>query len=151
MGLSIKYTNDSSKEWVRDNWHIGAGESEELNWADELTDQPKDKLAPHLDSTSASAHSAQFSSLIEDALWMILGFGNPGQGSVAVRLQQSTQVLGFGAQATWQLWDHGAWKDQGTDATPYKWTFASTWALATPTLSNEGASVDIVIHDENVR
>jgi hypothetical protein len=146
MGLTINYENRSGLVWVRDNWHIGAGESSELNWADELTNQPKDKLEPKLDSTSAAAHSAQFSSMVEDALWMILGFGSPQQGSIAIRVQQNMHVAGYGAQATWQLWDNG-WQDKGTDATPYKWTFASTWAIATPTLSNEDAGVAVAIWD----
>jgi len=147
-GLQIGYNNYSKFEWVRDNWHIGAGSTEGLNWSDEITEQPKDKLASHLDSTSVSADSAQFSSLVEDALWVILGFGVPALGtSIAVMLQQYMHVAGYGPQATWSLWDKGAWHDQGEDASPYTWTFEKYWALATPTLSNEGASIVINIHD----
>jgi hypothetical protein len=146
-GLSIEYHNFSSFEWVRDNWHIGAGNSEGVNWSDELTEQPKEKLSSHLDSTNAAANSAQFSSLVEDALWMVLGFGTPTQGSVAVALQQYMHVLGYGPQATWSIWDKGAWHDQGDDASAYTWTFEKCWALATPKLSNEGASIVINIHN----
>ena len=81
---------------------------------------------------------------------MVLGYGSTGQGSLAIALQQYVHVAGYGKQCTWSVWDT-EWKDLGVDATPLKRTFASCWALATPTLSNEGASVTVVIHELNTR
>jgi hypothetical protein len=149
MGLLITYTNDSSFEWGRNNWYVGAGESQTLNWADEITEQPKEKLLSHLDSTSAAAESAQFTSIVEDALWMNLGYGS-GQGNIAVGLQQYFHAAGYGPQASWRYWDNGAWHEI-KEATTYKWTFEKTWALATPTLSDTDASVTVVIHDIGTR
>jgi len=145
MGLQIDVKNFSKLQFNRNNWHVGAGQSEGLNWTDELTATPTETLQAHIGATQAAAHTEHLSTIVEDALYLILGYGN-AEGSFAVKVQQLFHMFGQGPQTQWSRWDK-SWNSDNTDTTVYTWTFPSTVVTATPVLSNDGGSVSILIKD----
>ena len=143
-GLKIEVLNLSSIEWHRNKWHVGAGQSEEKNWPDELSQTPSEVLMSHNGATSAEVSSVHFSFIVKDALYMILGYGSE-EGNFAVHLQQLFHLFGAGAQDQWECWDENKWSGLITDTSPHTWILKSTKVVATPTLTNSGGSVSIVI------
>ena len=145
-GLQIDVKNFSKIEWSRNNWHVGAGVTEGLNWTDELSATPSETIMSKIGATTAAAASVHLDWIVKDALWMVLGYGS-GEGSFAVMIQQLFHMFGQGPQCQWQHWDK-TWSDRTTDTSQYVWTFNSTIVTATPTLTNSGGSVLIVIKDK---
>jgi len=145
-GLQIDVNNFSKHEWTRNNWHIGAGQTEGINWTDELTATPSEKLAAKIGATSAAAHTEHLAIIVKDALWINLGYGCE-EGSFAVRLQQLFHMFTAGAQTEWARWDK-TWNTDSTDTAKYVWTFASTVVEATPTLSGDGGLIKVLIKDK---
>ncbi len=145
-GLTISITNVSKQVWSRNNWHVGAGQTEGVNWTDELTATPSDSLRAKIGATTATIVSTHLTWIVKDALWVILGYGC-SEGSFAVQLQQYFHMFGQGPQCGWRHWDNN-WSDATTDTSPYTWTFASTKVVATPTLSNDGGTCSIIISDK---
>lgn len=142
-GLKIDVLNLSSIEWHRNNWRVGAGKSEEKNWPDEISQTPSEVLIKRNGATSAAVSSVHLSFLVKDALYMTLGYDSE-EGSFAVELQQLFHLFGIGAQDQWQYWDK-SWSGSTTNTSPHTWTFKSCKVVATPTLTNSGGSVSIVI------
>ena len=146
MGLSVTITNLSAVQWERNNWHVGAGSEEGVNWTDEVTQVPVQTLVPRDGASEAAASTEHLAWLVQDALWMTLGYGS-SEGDFAVSTQQLFHMFGIGKQCQWQVWKGTQWGDWTTDALPYEWTFAGTLVRAVPTLSDSAASVNIVITD----
>jgi len=144
-GLTISVTNVSKLVWNRNNWHVGAGQVEGINWTDELTATPSEALQPRIAATTASIVSTHLTFIVKDALWIILGYGST-DGSFAVKLQQYFHLFTKGPQCGWCRFDNG-WSTITSDTSPYTWNFGSTVVVATPTLSTEGGSVAIIIKD----
>lgn len=144
-GLTISVTNLSKLEWSRNNWHVGAGQVEGVNWTDELTATPSEALKPKIGGTSASIVSTHVTFIVKDALWIILGYGS-SDGSFAVKLQQYFHLFTIGPQCGWCRWNNG-WNNVTSDTSPFTWNFGSTTVVATPALSTEGGSVSILIKD----
>ena len=146
MGLEIDVNNFSKHQWSRNNWHIGAGQEEGINWTDQLTSTPSETLVPKIGATTAAAHTEHMSVIVEDALYLILGYGC-AEGSFAVKVQQMFHMFGIGKQAEWSRWDK-SWNSDSTDTGKYVWTFASTIVEATPSLSSDNGTVKIIIKDK---
>lgn len=144
-GLQISITNFSKLPWQRNNWGVGAGQSDSVNWADEVTQTPAESLKAMNGATVAAANSAHLAFIAKDALFMRLGYGS-SDGNFAVELQQLFHLFGIGPQTQWLYWDNG-WTHRTTDTTPHTWTFGSTEVLAIPSLSDSGGSIDITISD----
>lgn len=144
-GLEIDVKNFSKLQFYRNNWHIGAGSEEGINWTDELTATPSEQLAPHIGATSAAAHTEHLSIIVKDALYLILGYGN-SEGDFAVKLQQLFHMFGQGPQTQWARYDK-SWNSDTTDTNKYVWTFPSTVVEATPSLANDGGTVSVIIKD----
>jgi len=142
-GLQIQVLNLSSIEWTRNNWGVGAGQSTDVNWTDEITQSPSDVLHAHTGSTTAAASTVHLGAIVKDALWMRLGYGS-SEGSFAVEVRQFFHMFTIGPQDEWLHWDNG-WSSSTGDTTPYTWQFANCKVIATPTLSDTGGSVSIVI------
>lgn len=141
-GLSITIRNLSNLTWTRNNWHIGAGESEGIGWGDELVKTP----APILEkgsSTDFYAHSFRVPDFLKDTLFVVLGYYSE-DGCFAIMLRQSFHLVDVGSSDTWAVWD-GDWKECGNDSTQYIWRFKSSEVVAVPSLSESGASVNIII------
>lgn len=147
-GLQVTVTNYSDIAWQLNNWHVGAGQSDEKNWPDEITQVPSQQLEAHDGQTTAAVNSEHLTFLVKDALWMIVGYGSPA-GDFAVRLQQYFHMFGIGPQDGWAWWNDAEkkWSDTNTDATPRKWTLGKYEVLATPTLTNSGGSVAIIVRN----
>lgn len=142
-GLEIDVKNFSNLDFYRNNWHIGAGQSEGINWTDELTATPSEQLAAHIGATSAAAHTEHLSTIVKDALYLILGYGN-AEGSFAVKLQQLFHMFGQGPQTQWAHYDN-QWTADSADTNKYVWTFKTTVVEATPSLDSDGGNVSIII------
>lgn len=144
MGLTISIINLSSVAWGRNNWKVGAGKTDEVNWTDEVTQVPAENLQPHDGAAQAAASTEHLSWFVQDALWMTLGYGS-AEGNFAVTLLQRFHMFGIGPQAEWQVWEGSTWSPATTAAAPYAWTFARTTVKAVPTLSDSAGSVNIII------
>lgn len=142
-GIEITVLNLSKLEWRRNNWGVGAGSSEKVNWTDEVTQTPSEVLKAHNYATTAAASSVHLSGVVKDALFVRLGYGST-EGSFAVLAQQLFHLFGIGPQAQWMHWDK-EWSNGTPDTTPYTWHFSSCKVVATPTLSDTSASIAIVI------
>lgn len=145
-GLQIDVKNFSKIEWSRNNWHVGAGVTEGINWTDELTSTPSETLIANIGATTAAASTAHLSWIVKDALWMVLGYGS-SEGSFAVMEQQLFHMFGMGPQCQWQHWDK-EWSERTTDTAKHVWHFATTIVEATPNLSDTGGSISIIIKNK---
>ncbi|WP_402465987.1 hypothetical protein [Isoptericola aurantiacus] len=146
MGLTVSIENFSNLAWARNNWHVGAGKSDDVNWTDEVTQVPAEHIEAHDGATTAAASSEHLSWLVEDALWITVGYGS-SEGDFAVNLEQYFHLFGIGGQCGWDVWEGSSWRGSTTRAEPYTWHFASCRVLAVPTLSDSGASVNVTIAD----
>lgn len=140
--VQIQVNNVTQLDWFRNNWHVGAGQEDGVNWTDEIKQAPLEVLPKGL-HTTAMADQVFLTGLISDALWMILGYGI-GNESFAVKLELNCHVITFGKGSTWQVWDNG-WKNLGSDASTYEWHFSHCTVRAVPTLGNNDASALITI------
>lgn len=149
-GLQVKVVNYSDIVWNLNNWHVGAGESDDKNWPDEITQSPSDQLAAYDGQTTAAVNSEHLTFIVKDALWMVVGYGSTA-GNFAVRLQQHFHMFGLGPQDGWAHWDDTkkAWSEITTDTTPQTWVFGNYEVRATPTLSNSGGSISILIKNKS--
>lgn len=144
-GLQIVIHNFSKLEWTRNNWGVGAGSTNEVNWTDEITSIPAERLPTGGSHVTAAAQTTHMSSFVMDALWMRLGYGS-SDGDFAVNLQQLFHMFTIGKQNEWAYYDNG-WSASTPDATPHIWTFAHTKVTATPTLENTGGLIAVIIRD----
>lgn len=144
-GLQISVHNYSGIKWTRNVWTVGAGSAEEVNWTDEITQTPLETLEPHNGGATGAAKSVHLTFVARDALFVRLGYQSD-QGSFAVEVKQVFHLFGFGGQAVWRYSDKD-WSQRNSDTTPHKWTFASTQVLATPKLSADAGSIDVLITD----
>jgi hypothetical protein len=145
MGLTISITNYSSVEWQQNNWGIGAGNTNGINWTDQLTQTPTQTMRANGGGTTAAAQTEHLSWLVQDALWMRLGYGS-AEGNFAVELRQYFHLIGISCQDQWLYWDDTkGWNSSTADTTPYTWKFKSCLVVATPTLSSSDGSVSITI------
>jgi hypothetical protein len=142
-GLRIEVRNYSHHEWERNNWHIGAGQEEGVNWTAELTQTPSQRLAKDNGMTVVAADQAWLTSIVRNNLYTTLGYGS-SEGSWAVHVQQQFHLFTIGKGCEWRVWDKD-WKYLGTDSSEYIWTFKTCRVVATPTLANTSASVSVVI------
>lgn len=145
-GLQVTITNYSDVAWTLNNWHVGAGQSGEKNWPDEITQTPIHQLEAADGQTTAAVVSEHLTTIVMDALWMIVGYGCAA-GNFAVRLQQYFHMFGQGGQDGWSWWDdtQKKWSDITTDTAPQRWLLGKYEVLATPTLANSSASVSVII------
>jgi hypothetical protein len=145
-GLTITVTNYSDLSWTRSRWKVGAGQSDEVNWTDEVTQVPLEHLEAHDGQAVAAAHSEHMTVIVQDALWMELGYKSEA-GEFAVRLQQLFHMFGIGPQDQWSYMDPstGAWAESNTDTTPRSWNIGKCTIIATPVLENAGGSIDVLI------
>lgn len=146
MGLTITVLNLSSLSWDRNIWQVGAGKDDGVNWTDEVTQVPVQTVEPHDGAATAAASTEHLGWLVQDALWIALGYQS-SDGTFAVCLQQLFHMFGIGKQCEWQVLDNGSWSSSTTDATPHRWAFGTTLVTANPTLSDSGATVNIMIKD----
>lgn len=145
-GLQITVTNFSDMEWSRNNWHIGAGQTEGKNWTDEISQTPSEKLRAHDGQTVAAVNSVQLAFFVKDALWMVLGYGSDA-GCFAVRLQQYFHMFGIGPQDGWSYWieSEKRWSETTTDTTEKTWVLGKYEVVATPELTNSSGSISVTI------
>jgi hypothetical protein len=144
-GLQISVQNFSSLRWHRNIWAVGAGRTEEVNWTDEITQTPLEALDKHNGSATGAASTVHLSGLVEDALWMRLGYASD-EGNLAVEVRQFFHLFGIGGQDKWLYWDQG-WSEPTSDTAVHKWTFKTVQAVATPALSDATGAVTVVISD----
>ncbi len=147
--LSITVTNESlSRSWTRKWWDCGAGESPKTNWTDQVTQTPLDTLQAMNGQARAAADTEHLGSLLQDDLYMLLGYVSDNGETFAVQIQRRFHMIGIGRGDQWRTSDDGVTWTPWTENTETKtWQFADCKVVATPTLSNEAASVDIVISD----
>jgi hypothetical protein len=147
-GLTIQVFCTTKTEWTRNTWQVGAGENDELNWADDITQTPAEKVSVVYGGTSAAAESETFSTIVKDALWMRLGYKST-EGEFAVELRQLFHLFGFGSQCEWSRFDttNGGWRDHGHDTAKYTWYFPNTFVEADPTLSADTGIIALYIRD----
>lgn len=145
-GVKITVTNYSDIAWTRSRWKVGAGQSDDVNWTDEVTQVPMEKLEPHDGQAVGAAHSEHMTIIVHDALWMELGYKSDA-GEFAVRLQQFFHMFGIGPQNQWSYIDpqNGTWANSTTDTSPRTWRIGKYTIIATPTLENTGGSVDVLV------
>ena len=143
-GLRIQVTNASNLLWTRNIFEVGAGSVAGLNWTDELSQTPSSSLAPHSGSTIAAADQVWMTSLMRDALYLQLGYYSR-DGAFAVHCRQQFHLLTLGPGCLWRVLDRHGWNDRGTDTQQYSWNCSSTRVVATPTLTNTTASIDVLI------
>ena len=130
---NITVVNLSSLAWDRDIWQVGAGESDKVNWTDEVTAVPAQTLAAHDGAATAAASTEHMGWFAQDALWMSLTYTSAA-GSFGVSVQQKFHMFGIGGQCLWQVWTGSDWGNWSTDASPYTWTFATAVVNSVPTL-----------------
>jgi hypothetical protein len=145
-GLTIQVFCTTKIEWTRTYWQVGAGEDNDLNWTDDITQTPADIISEKLGGTSAAADSETLSSIVKDALWMRLGYKS-AEGEFAVELRQLFHLFGLGPQCEWSRYDksNGDWRDHGHDTAKYTWYFPTTIVEAHPTLTQEAGVITIYI------
>jgi hypothetical protein len=144
--VQITVNNLSSQEWRRNNWLVGAGQSNELNWTDEISQTPLEVLRPHTGGATAAASTVHLPALVKDALFMRLGYGS-AEGSFAVEVRQLFHMFTIGKQSQWLHWHDNRWSDSSSDTMPYVWTFKTCKVMATPALSDSSGAISITISD----
>jgi hypothetical protein len=152
MGLEIDVHNYSRLPWTRNVWQVGAGSSKIENWPDEVTLTPSDTLMPTVGVTTAAANSEHLAAIVEDALWMQLGYASD-EGSFAVEVLQYFHLVSIGGSDKWSHWDGltwnaatgSNWSEPTDDTSSYTWTFGTVRVVATPELSDTAGSVRVDI------
>ena len=99
-GLQIVIHNFSKLEWTRSDWKVGAGSSEEVNWTDEVTSVPGERLPTGGSHVTAASQTTHMSGFVMDALWMRLGYTS-SDGTFSVMLQQLFHMFTLGKQDEW--------------------------------------------------
>lgn len=143
-GLKISINNLTDLTWYRNNWHVGAGSTEGLNWPDAFAKEPDETILPHK-TTEVIVEPRWFKDIVHDALWVILGYGNSAAGDFAIKLEQHFHLFSAGSGATWQVWDK-EWKNLGDNASKHEWVFPHVRIVAVPTLSDPGGEVSVIIN-----
>ena len=143
--LAINISNSSSLAWTRNNWVCGAGKDPKVNWTDEVTQTPEQTLDPVTGQTTAAADTEHLGSIVEDDLYMTLGYVSTSGDEFALSITRRFHMLGIGKGDQWQTWENGAWTPWTENTSVRTWTFADCTVTATPHLSNDAASVDIYI------
>lgn len=147
-GLQVTITNYSDTAWSRYLWQVGAGQENTPGPYDEISQVPAETLEANVGLTIAAANSEQMTFIVEDDLWMIVGYQSSA-GTFAVKLYQWFHMFGIGAQDSWSWLDNATqkWNDPTHDASPQTWIVGKYQVLATPTLTSSSASVSIVVRN----
>lgn len=147
MGLQISVLNLSNTQWTRNVWKVGAGQSSEVNWTDEVTQSPSAILIPYTGAVTAAATSENLAFFVMDALYMQLGYTS-SEGSFAVQLQQLFHMFNIGKQDQWAYFD-GKWSEPTACTSPHTWTFETTTVIATPRLNNSSGLISVTISNHS--
>jgi hypothetical protein len=143
--ISIAVTNYSKLSWTRNNWVCGAGDDPTVNWTDQVSQTPSETLVPLDGRTQAAASTEHLGFVVQDALYMTLGYVSSVGDEFAVSVVRRFHVFTVGPGDQWQTYDHGSWSRLTENALPKTWTFANCQVLAKPVLTNETGAVDVMI------
>lgn len=144
--LAISVSNNTQDTWNRTMWDCGAGDDKSVNWTDKVTDTPSDTLAGLFSTTQAAADTEHLGSLVQDALFMTLGYQSAQTNDVfAVSIMRRFHMIGLGKGDVWRTYDGGVWSSWTENTSEKTWTFNTYTVVATPTLSDDAASVSITI------
>jgi len=147
MALEINVTNLSNVEWKQWHWvysHSG------IDGAYELTKTPIEILKPYNGRTTANAKQIDLEEITRGTIRIDLGYELPASGyRFGVSLRQNFQEFTIGKGNTW-LYLKGNrdnnWVDAGQDSKAVTWNVAGHKVTATPTLSHNTSSIEVLIN-----
>jgi hypothetical protein len=143
MALTITILNMGSTVWTRNVWEVGAGEENKLNWTDEITSTPSTTLESR-GSTQASAESEHMTPIVEDNLWMWVGYTSDA-GSFSIALTQQFHMFGIGKQCQWCVPTSDGSFHWTSDTDPVAIQLNGTTVTATPSLSSSDGTISVDI------
>ena len=146
--LYIEVTNTSSDVWTIPTgmWVCGAGDDPHVNWTDRVTEAPSPSLSGQYSQTVASAETEHLGSIVDDALYMTLGYkSETTSDTFALSIMRRFHMIGIGKGDVWRTWENNEWSAWTENTGPKTWQFNTYTVTATPVLSNSSASVQVVI------
>ena len=138
MSLTIQITNFSDTELSL--WFKNSG----ITFNETLENTPSDKLQPHSGMTKMAASQNTVTWLGIDIYSIQCGY-HGGDLYFGIQCKENAQVLGIGASPEYSVSDgKGGWtKMDGSN--PYVWTTPTLIATATPTITHENITVDVIV------